>query len=414
MSDYRGRQSNPNRQKNSLLQICSEVFANTTLAHIEVTNMTTVGSLSREYFTARYGLPDYTLYHVKGGTNTAIMMCTDANTHVDEPVLAMTVMSGTKTKPDLNPTALVTKTVSDSGLLQGVLRHDSKPFYLALTNLTTAGPLYVQIFEKGNERPLNTVNIISAGETVVVDSQLVSGVHRELIATSQRNIVERVVGRTLTPEEDSRCRIDEDGNEGSGLVFKLCVIPTRQNEHTMVTKKSFWACMPYFLRHETSASPAATIRYEADGDYEEPDNPAASSRPYHAVLEYGNKVAANQGLPVNIDVLWHLAFNKTRLLISILPDLPIRPQTTTLPMGQELKKQYHDNIQRSKLIIYPCKLCVITLSDRPDTVFAQCGHLCIYTGGTKNEEMCRAIDYKCPVCCANIVALIPRSHIGVV
>ena len=56
---------------------------------------------------------------------------------------------------------------------------DSKPFHFALTNLTTSGAL-------------NTVNIITAGDTLVTDSQSVQGIQRELIATSHHHIVQRV------------------------------------------------------------------------------------------------------------------------------------------------------------------------------------------------------------------------------
>lgn len=372
--------------------------------------MTTVGSLSRQYFISSYGTPDHTLYQIRGDTNTMILMCKDIITRREEPVLSVTMMSGTKIKPNMDKTVIMSKSFADVNLMLGVLREDGKPFYFALTNLTTTGPLYVQMFIGNDEKPLNSINIIRAGETIVVDSQCIEGVHKEMIATSHKKIMECKLGRDLTQDEDNRCRVDSDGNIGDGLIFKLCVIPTRQNQHTMQGGQCFWACMPYFLRREETrfgmdecdGPSIATARsaYEKD------------SRPYHAVLEHGQEVVANKGVSVDMDLVYDLAFQNTKILICILPDLPMN-LPAMLPRRHMLQQEYRSNIEKNKLKIFPSDVCVITLCDKPDIVFAQCGHLCVCSGGKRSQEICDQIHNRCPLCKANIIAAIPRQQISV-
>jgi len=117
-------------------------------------------------------------------------------------------------------------------------------------------------------------------------------------------------------------------------------------------------------------------------------------------------------------VMYDLAFTQTRLLISVLPDMQIRPQTKNYLVGEALKTQYLQYIERSKMIIYPTIECVVRMCEKPNTVIARCGHLCLYvdedTVADKAEEIAEKLKRKCPLCRGDIDGLIPLWQMAVI
>ena len=261
----------------------------------------------------------------------------------------------------------------------------------------------MQMYIGDDEKPLNTVNIITAGDTLVIDSQSVQGLQRELIATSHHHIIQHVLGRDLTQEEDKRCHVD-DSSDGQvrvgklGLVFRLYVCPTKQTEHTIQPKEAYWVCVPYFLRREMSidevCGPYETLCLETDGAY-------------HTVLEHGNEVATIRGMPVDKQVLYHLAIQNTRFLISISSDLFVAPERK-LPMGSALQKEFDVDIAQSRMmVIKKSKVCLVRPCHTPDMIFTPCGHFCVHRGDRKSSDICMEVRYRCPLCKGHISGVVP-------
>ena len=61
-----------------------------------------------------------------------------------------------------------------------------------------------------------------------MDSQLIEGVHQELVPCSHRSLVEGCLGRTMTKAGEGRCSTVQNGKLSSNkhsLEFQLSVIP---------------------------------------------------------------------------------------------------------------------------------------------------------------------------------------------
>ena len=370
------------------------------------------------------------------------LMYENANTGQDEPVLAVSLLSGSKQYPDWNKPPIISKTHLDKHVLQGILTQDAKPFHVVLTNLTTKGDLLVELF-LGDQREsrLNEINLLSPGNSLVVDSQCIDGVNKALVATSHRSHLEQALGRKLTHREDQRCQVKrgaEQDCDAGVLTLNLEVTPTSENSHNMHDRSMcYWACLPYLIRREQGKK--AVVRYFKDGysdqsadetdgcrhpvkrshtnyceqtELYETDGPSAP-KAYHASLSHGHTVLdVPIGTPAYARLIKSKALKDTQLLITIItgqPDCACEEP----PTKNQVAERYSMDKERSKMgIIKPTENCHLDQNKKPNLIFTPCGHICTYTSGGCSKGVLTKLNHRCPLCHSYITAVIPCRLLG--
>ena len=351
-----------------------------------------------------------------------LLMCENSETSQVEPVLAVTLLSGTKQCPDLEVPAYLTRTALNKHVFQGILTQDEKPFHIVLTNLTTAGRLFVEILLGDSDSlPLNAINLIEAGQSIVVDHRYINGIPKELIATSNNTIVEKVLGRKLTPEEDRRCQVTlgkELEGDTPALTFRLEITPTSQTSHCMHnTSDAYWTSMSTFLRREikpeitwvgrTMYKDNCPVREESDGG----DCVDGPPKAYHASLTYGSRVNdVPEGIYTNCHLVRSKSLKNAKLIITVIGEKPKIFRSFAGYTKNQVENKYRLDLEQSKIGVFkPTEACLIDPAKRPNVIFVPCGHICVHTEDAAGTDLLMyKVNKQCPLCHSHIAALIPR------
>jgi hypothetical protein len=336
--------------------------------------------LSNQYFT---GQPyhDGQIYTVKDYTNTCILKGECPFYHKDVPILSVTVRSGRPSKEAREETDFVTY----------IFKNDCTPFHFVITNLTSKGPLCVQLFTN-DDKPLNEINIIAAGESLIIDSHKINGEYRELICTSHVSFMENIIQRKLTPEETERCAIETkpnlyDSQEKGALVFKLHVYPTDRTLPFFYRSKHYWSFETQFYRKEQ-------LDFHMDG--EESDSPDSSKKTFkacHAILNHGKTVPGNSGLKVDMAIHYTYGY-RSNILIGVLKEM----------CNQLVQKSIPNQANK-------CNQNCSNAGNYFNTILAPCGHLKIYDTGRTITELNCDIGKFCHECGKKIIAVLPKDEI---
>lgn len=359
---------------------------------------------------------DRTLYQIRGSAQTMTLMSDHSLSGDPEPVLALTLVSGKKENGVRDGGAVhLSKTHLGKHVLQGLMAEDGKPFHVILTNLTTSGPLFVRLFLGEEKTSLNEINLLHAGESLVVDSHKVDGVARSLLATSHKTIVERVLDRSLTPREDERCRARLSNME-QALFLRVEVIPTLETAQVLYQPdSSYWTCLPYLVRKDRSAvNPRRLVRSsyvveEADGGDSVSDE-VDGNFGYLATIEFGEKVKdIPKGRRTRAELIHSKAIKDIKVLITIVPDLV--PYIPRVQSSERLKRRYYLDQRRSKMSpAKPTKRCLLNPSEKPNTMLVPCGHICLNRSCDPWDIMF-CLDPSCPFCGGEVNATIDCKYL---
>lgn len=159
-------------------------------------------------------------------------------------MLSVTLVSGSMGSPYHDHPPMITKMGGNTNryLMQGILRQDEEPMHLVLTNLLSRGYLNVDVFQGTEEEHLNHINMLCAGESLIVHSHEVGGVHHELVSTSHKSLEEDCIGRRLTRSESNRCKVIQNGQlttNRHSLDFGLSVTPTTESKESLHSLEVF-------------------------------------------------------------------------------------------------------------------------------------------------------------------------------
>jgi hypothetical protein len=344
--------------------------------------------LSNQYFTAQQYLDDKVLYTVKDFTNTCLLKGKCPFFPNDELILSVTMRSGRPSKeaPDMKNAPIIMRD-EDTDIVTYILKKDCNPFHFVITNLTSKGPLCVQLFTN-DDKPVNEINIIAAGESLIIDSQKINGKYRQLVCSSHVSFMENIIQRKLTAQETERCILGSKpylnaSQEKGALVFKFHVYPTDRTLPFFYQTKHYWSCESQFYRKEQVEFPNIL---ETDGSFTEADSNSSikNYKACHAILNYGDTVTGNSGRKVDMPIHYTHGY-KSRILIGVMKEM-CNPPTT-----QENK--CNENPSNTEKINVPC------------------GHLKKYIADISITESNCDIEKFCHECGEKIIALLPKDKI---
>lgn len=373
----------------------SLIMASSTTQHAADPSKST--PLNGAYFEhLKYCEQNFSLYRVKGSNNTMFYMSRRKETNQMEPILAVTFFTGDKYHPNyLHPT-LATKTPIKN-VLQWILPQHREVVHIVVTNLTTEGCVSAEIFiEADGVIPLNNIKKIKPGQSLVVDHKNVNGIKRSLIVKSEKSVVEDLVKRKLTWEEEKLLQMGPSSDPRlriPAVMFSMNIKPSREIDriYGYIHRGAYWMSMSSFLRKEPQAYPRTPVKYESDG----PERKA-----YHASLYYGEMNKLTEKMETNPEFIESKSLNDVKILATIIT-------------GQSIKFcKYQPMPPQAMLLnriglISPTFRCLLDPTKIPNTIIVPCGCICLYSSGD-NKALMKLISNQCPLCLEHIIAMFPR------